>query len=120
MDDQGVGLIAWILIAVVGLVAAVGVAGGVMYANDTAVGAKVVDKECKGSLLSTQPQSSVTIETQFPVPGIVHTVEQVDNNACHSLTEGRSFIEYHIQSGRTILYESQGGKCLYDTADKLC
>lgn len=116
MDDNGVGLLAWILIGVVGLVAVAGVAGGIMYSTDTSVGATVIYKDCQGSIISNAPQSIVTVETKFPVPGIEHTVEEVDNSACHALNPGRSFVEYHIRSGRTILYESEGGQCLYDTA----
>ncbi len=108
MDEEAVGLIAWIVIGIVGLVAAIGVAGGVMYANDTTVGATVTQTQCS--------VGDVSIETKFPVPGITHTVQQVPFEQCNLLDPGKSFVEYRIKSGRTTLYEDDSKeRCLYDS-----
>ncbi len=118
VDEEAVGLIAWILIGLGGLIVAVGAAGGIMYASDTMVGAVVTQTECGANIFGS-PSSSVTVETKFPVPGVTHTLEEFDNDKCRLLTEGKSYAEYYIRSGRTILYEEQDGNCVYDSAKGL-
>lgn len=124
------GVVAWITIAVVGLIVSLGAAGGIMYATDTTVGADVIDTRCAGGggsggggglggLAVQAAGSQVKIKTKFPVPGIEHTLTEFDDNTCRTLAALRSrgedpFVEYSIRSGHTVLYEFEGGKCLYD------
>lgn len=119
VDESGFGLIAWLIVGVVGIVAALGATGGIMYAADTEIGATVIAKNCAGGggggLFSAAAQSTVTIETKFPLAGIKHTLEEFDDNQCRLLEEGKSFATYAIRSGHTVLYKSEGGQCLYDS-----
>ncbi len=134
MDDDAIGLIAWILIGVGGLVLAIGATGGIMYAADTTVGAVVTDTQCAGGgggggggsilgMADASPQqagSSVSIQTKFPVPGIDYTMTEFDDDTCKILAGIRAsgkepFAEYSIRSGHTVLYREEGGACLYDS-----
>lgn len=120
MDDKGLGTIAIVLLSLGGLLVAGAAAGGIMYMTDQAIGATIVDKSC--SSLPTGKTSQVTVETKFPVPGIEHTLKEFDNGICKSLRPGEdgNYAEYHLQSGRTIFYEREGGKCLYDSDGVIC
>ncbi len=90
---------------------------GGYYATDGAVGATVTDKDCGVGPGAT---SEVTVTTSFPIPGVTTTLKEFDNTQCSAVTVDRTYAEYHLRSERTILYESEGGPCLYDSADKLC
>lgn len=120
MDDRGLGLIAVIVIAVVGLVAVVGAIAGGFYLSDSPIGATIIDKSCGTNPIGKT--SEVTVRTVFPVPGITHTLEDFDNRICSGLRTGDdgNFAEYYLKSGRTILYEREGGLCLYDSDGLLC
>ncbi len=119
MDDEAVGLIAWILIGLGGLVVALGAAGGIMYDADTTVGATVIEKQCAGGTFTSGSNSEVTVETRFPVPGIKHTLTEFSDSQCQILQSGKSYAEYSIRSGRTVLYSEEGGRCIYDSATGL-
>ncbi len=134
MDEEAFGLVAWILVGVGGLIVAVGATGGIMYAADATVGAVVTDTQCAGGgggggggipgVWSVSPQgsaSAVSIKTKFPFPGIDYTMTEFDDDTCLTLAGLRSqgndpFAEYSIRSGRTVLYDKEGGNCLYDSA----
>jgi hypothetical protein len=109
MDDQA--LVGLIVLIVVGVVAAVGITVGVMYANDYGLEATVKDKEC----LPTA--SSVEVETKLF--GIDHRVKDVPQDACGILQPG-NFVRYHIRSQHTIIYEKEGGDCIYDSVKGFC
>jgi cytochrome c-type biogenesis protein CcmE len=84
-----------------------------LYATDYAVEATVTDKNCQ-----SQP-ATVTVQTKFG--GLVETVP-VTATECFVIQKG-NFVEYHIQSKRTVIYErdpATGGRCVYDTESKIC
>lgn len=137
MDDEAFGLIAWILIGVGGVVGAIALTGGIMYAADAKVGADVTDARCAGggggggggllgnSLAPQASNSEVDVKTNFPIPGIDHTVKEFDDDTCRTLDtlmlNGKEpYAEYHIRSGHTILYDERGGQCLYDSETGVC
>jgi hypothetical protein len=97
--------IAFVLVVLVVSVA------GLLYASDFAVEATVVDKDC-GPLLGDNGQ--VTVRTKLF--GIEHTMGGLPASQC-SLVQQDNFVEYRIRSGRTSLYESEGGRCIYDSVD---
>jgi hypothetical protein len=111
MDDNGLGLIALILVAVVGLVVLLGVVAGGYYATDGAVTATVTGKDC-GSITSST--GSVDIRTGFPVPGIPHTIPDMPRDKCQ-LVQAGNFVQYHLRSERTSIWASEGGACIWDT-----
>jgi hypothetical protein len=86
------------------LVVLVGVAAGLAYATDAPVDATVTDKSCGQA-------NTVTVVTK--IGGITHTVE-VDGQQCFIIQKG-NFVQYHIRSERTLIYEKEGGSCLWDT-----
>lgn len=90
---------------------------GGYYATDGAVGATVTDKDCTAGFGST---SVVTVTTAFPVPGVTTSLKDFDNAQCSVVQVDRTYAEYHLRSERTILYESEGGACLYDSEGTLC
>lgn len=102
-----VGKILGIVLLVVVLLIAAGVYA---YATDYGVEASVVSKKCAES------PPTVTVKTK--VGGLAETV-QVGVTECGVIQPG-NFVVYHIRSERTIIYQSEGGKCLFDTLNKAC
>ena len=90
-----------------GAIAVAAVAAGAAYAADYGLEAEVVSKQC--SLLGA---SSITVETK--VLGLRHTAGGMGHQVCTVVQSGNHIV-YHVRSGRTSLYESEGGACLYDT-----
>ena len=101
-------------IAIVAVLLALGalvVAGAMMYAADYGLEATVQETRC---LMSG---SEVDVKTK--VFGIDHTVTGISPQACRLLQPG-NFVEYHMRSQRTVLYQVEGGPCLWDTSKGLC
>lgn len=112
-DEAALGLVAWLAVGAAGLLVTAGAVGGIVYATDTQLEATVTDTECRGTPLSTAEQSRITVQTKWW--GITHTVEDVPNDTCHKAGEGM-FAQHWIRSGRTRVFLSEGGQCLYDSA----
>jgi len=93
------------IVTVVGLLLAV---VGIAYATDYAVEATVEDKQCGGVLGG----NAVTIQTKLF--GIVHTVTGLPQQQCLAVNAG-NFVQYHLRSGRTSIYHSEGGACIFDS-----
>lgn len=102
------GIIKLVILGVVGLVVLLGGIGGIYYATDGAVDATVTDKQCGFN------GGTVTVVTEFPIPGIEHTLQDVPSNQCSVINKG-NFVRYHLQSERTSIWQSEGGACVYDT-----
>lgn len=105
-----VGKILGLALLILVLVVATGV---FLYATDYAVEATVTGKDCQA-----QP-ATVTVETRL---GGLTEVVPVTPTECLVIQRG-NFVEYHIRSERTVIYErdpSLGGRCVYDTMNKLC
>lgn len=96
----------WIIGTVVLLVVLAGAFGVFAYATDYGVEASVTKRECS----LTPPKLTVTTKTL----SIVHTVD-VTENQCVLVREG-NFVVYHIRTERTIIYDKEGGRCIYDSA----
>lgn len=99
------GLLKLVLRLAVLLVALVVVAGGLAYATDYGVEATVKEKRCVEK----------EVDVQAKALPLSHTATAIPADVCAALQPG-NFVVYHIRSGRTILYQSEGGLCLYDTA----
>lgn len=114
VDEDGIGALAIALIAAGILVVGLGIAIGSFFVADRAVEAVITDKDCG---IGPGSSSTITVQTKFPIPGIDHTITDFDNLQCSGLRDGEdgNFVEYHVQSGRTILYESEGGECIWDS-----
>ena len=102
MDEDGViGLAFWIVGGVLGLLVVTGV---VLYAVDYKIEADVEQTRCA--------EGEVDVKTKLF--GIDHTVKGVPADQCGILEAG-NHVEYRIRSQRTTLYESEGGRCIYDS-----
>ncbi len=121
MDNKGIGVLVGAILAVGGLIVVAAAGAGIYYMTDQAVGATVIDKQCGG--IPTGSSSTVTIRTEFPIPGIEHTLQDFDNSICNGLradeTNG-NYAEYYLKSERTVLFEREGGRCLYDSNGVVC
>ncbi len=95
-------IIGLVLILVIVLLAAV----GIFYATDQSIDATVTETSCE-----SEDDSSVTVKTKMF--SIVHTTA-IDQFACQQLDEG-NFVEYHVRSGHTIVYDKEGGDCIWDS-----
>jgi hypothetical protein len=85
------------------------VVGGVAYASDYAVEATVVSKDCSGAL---RGNGSVTVQAKL-LP-IEYTATGLGAPECSAVNTG-NFVKYHLRSERVSLYQSEGGRCIYDT-----
>jgi hypothetical protein len=100
--------------AVVALVAF----AGIVYATDYGVQATVVSKDCGtggaggGGGVFPLAAPSVTVKTK--VGSLRHT-QGLPAEQCAAVPVG-GFVVYHLRSGRTSLYQSEGGACIYDSA----
>ena len=87
-----------------------------LYATDYPVAAEVTEKDCQPA----PPEApSVTVKTKLG--GLTEKVA-VTATECFLIKAGH-FVEYHIRSERTIIYDkdpSVGGRCVYDTASTIC
>lgn len=118
MDNvAALGLVAWLLIGAGGLVGATAVTGGILYASDFAVEATIVDKECSLSNLASAQERFVAVKTKLFA--IDHKLADVPLDQCNIIQVG-NFVEYHIRSGHTRVYDSEGGKCLFDSETTIC
>ena len=90
------------------LVAAVGF---VLYLRDYTLEATVAEVRCSAPL-GSDAENEVDVRTKFL--GIDHTVAGVPDSECRLLREG-NFVQYHIRSHRTLLFDSEGGTCIYDS-----
>lgn len=93
-----------VAVAVVLVLLAV-VFGVFFYATDQPVDATVQDKRCMPG------DAQVTVKTKLF--GVTRQVP-LENTECAIINVG-NFVEYHIRSGHTIVYETEGGKCVYDS-----
>ncbi len=92
-----------ILMIIGGVVVAVLVVLGGMYAFDAPIGATITDKRCFSA--------EIDIKTDF---GASVTLPDVPPQQCGAIQED-NYVKYHIRSGRTEIFESKGGACIWDT-----
>ena len=90
-----------------GALGLVAIAAGGAYIADYGLEGTVVEKRCP----------SLTVETKLL--GIRHTKDDVPLLQCGAIQVG-NFVVYHIRSGRTLVYQSEGGRCLFDSDRGAC
>jgi hypothetical protein len=100
--------------AVVALVAF----AGIVYATDYGLQATVVGKDCSlpGSS-GTFPLAAPSVTIKTKIGGLRHT-QSLPVDQCGAIQVG-NFVVYHIRSGRTSIYQSEGGSCIYDSVGGL-
>ena len=109
MDDAAfVGTIVTITVLL-----AAGAAGtaGYLYATDYVLKADVQDTLCLGPL---QPDDANVVSIKTRVLGLHHDVSGLPDQQCNLLSKG-NFVQYHIRTRHTTLYETEGGRCIYDS-----
>jgi hypothetical protein len=104
---KALGLVSLIL---GGLVVALLVTAGVLYASDYGLEATITETHCNSPLAAAH---SVTVQTKLF--GIRQDVSDLDYQTCTALSPG-NLVVYHIRTGRTLLYERDGAPCSYDSA----
>lgn len=105
MDDEGFGVIGIILYAFGGLLVIGFAAGGIAYAMDAPLEATIIDKECNLG------GSEATVRTKLFG---VQTAVEVEYDQCLVISDG-NFVQYHIRTEHTKIYEREGGACIWDT-----
>lgn len=87
---------------------------GVAWYFDYGIQANVVDHHCNAPVgfAADSGTSVVTIKTKLL--NIQHDVTGLDNSQCLQIQDG-NFIIYHLKSGRTSIYQSENGPCIYDS-----
>ncbi|MBI2078258.1 MAG: hypothetical protein HYT80_07820 [Euryarchaeota archaeon] len=80
------------------------------YASDYAVEATVTKKDCAAA------KPVVFVKTKMF--GIEDSTE-VSGHECGIIQVG-NFVRYHLRTQRTIVYQAEGGTCVYDSATGLC
>jgi hypothetical protein len=76
------------------------------YGADRPVEADVVDKRC-----SALGSGELVVKTRLF--GMLHA-EALDAASCLAVPVG-AFVVYHLRSGHTIVYEHEGGRCIWDS-----
>lgn len=107
------GITLKVLLAVVVLVV---LAVGIAYAADAPVEATVTAKQCGSGFAffgSAQGPRTITVKTR--IGGVAYTLHDVPDAQCQAV-QVQNFVRYHVRSHRTILYQTQGGACIYDSA----
>jgi hypothetical protein len=108
-------LLAVALKVLLGLVVAVVAVAGIAYATDYGMEATVVSKDCGAGGDGGNPiplsDPSVTVKTRI---GELRHTQSIPATECQAIQPG-NFVVYHIKSGRTSLFETEGGKCIYDS-----
>lgn len=99
-------VVRWVIGLAILLVVLAGGFGVYAYATDYPVEATVKNKDCD---LATPV---VTVQTKSF--GITHSVE-VGANQCNLIHPG-NYVIYHLRTQRTIVYDREGGRCLYDSS----
>ena len=94
-----------------GLMGALLLAALAAYTADAGFDAHVRSTHCDAR------GSTVNVETRWL--GVDHAVRGVPYMTCLALHPG-NVVTYHIRTGRTILYASDGGDCVWDTAHGAC
>jgi len=103
-------LVRWLTIGVLALLGLGVLWGIVFYTGDRAVEADVVEKDC------TLTGGFVVVETRFL--HLRHT-SALDATSCGLVPDG-AFVLYHIRSGHTVVYEREGGDCIWDSVPPGC
>lgn len=101
-EDAGVFLLVALIVGAV--IAVPVVAGIVLYSRDYRVDATVTDTRCEVG----------EVQVRTKAFGIDHTAKGVPSAACAQLEEG-NFVQYRIRTQRTTVYDTEGGRCLYDS-----
>ncbi|HUR63594.1 MAG TPA: hypothetical protein VM241_03845 [Candidatus Thermoplasmatota archaeon] len=105
---------AWALRIGLGAIVALAALAGIVYATDYGVEATVVSKDC-GAGGGVVPLAAPSVTVRTKVAGLRHT-QGLPAQQCAAVPVG-GFVVYHIRSGRTTLYESEGGSCIYDSVN---
>ena len=92
------------------VVAAVVVLVVFLFATDYGLAATVTKRDCAAN----PPAVTVTTKTF----GITHAMP-VTSEQCGVIRQG-NYVVYHVRSQHTIIYEHQGGRCMYDTNTMVC
>jgi hypothetical protein len=109
MDDSAlVGVIVTVALCLVGATAGT---AGYLYATDYVLKADVQDTLCLGPL---QPDDSNVVSVKTRTFGFGHDVKGIPDQQCQLLSSG-NYVEYHLRTKHTTLYEREGGKCIYDS-----
>jgi hypothetical protein len=109
MDDAGlVGAIAAVAVVLVGGTAGT---GAYLYATDYALKADVQDTLCLGP---AAPDGQNTVSVKTRVLGLDHDVAGIPDQQCPLISKG-NYVEYHVRTKHTTLYEREGGDCIYDS-----
>ena len=81
------------------------------YMSDGVVEADVKEKQC-----SPVGESSLTVKTRWF--GIEQT-KGLGYMECTGVPVG-AYVQYHVKSGRTVVFDRQGGHCLFDNTGEVC
>jgi hypothetical protein len=110
-----------------GLVVALVAGAGIAYSTDYGLEATVVGKDCGSSggngggqvlpLADPEAQAAPSVTVKTKIGGLRHT-QGLAPQYCQAVQQG-NFVIYHIRSGRTTLYETDGGRCIYDSGSGL-
>lgn len=106
-------IVSWIgRIVAIALLAVFAVAGwGIWFvASDQPIDATVEERDCAAVPTG---ESHVVVKTKSF--GFKHTAP-VTFEQCRALPD-HAFVQYHVRSGRTLIYEFEGGACIIDTGN---
>lgn len=80
--------------------------GGFLYITDYQLDATVTGTDC----------AHQSIDVQTKQLNIKHTMTDVPTQQCAALHPG-NFVQYHVRTKHTVVFNVEGGKCIYDSLD---
>lgn len=110
------GVLKLVLLVLVGALAVAAIVAGGAFVSDAKVQATVVDKQCPTPTPFGSATGQVTVRTKLF--GIRYTVTDIASAQC-ALVQSNNFVEYHLRSQRTSLWQREGGSCIWDSVHGL-
>lgn len=84
----------------------------------TAFALWALDYQVDGTVTKTDcSRGDVTVHMRLF--GMTHTVTGVPTTECLLLKPG-NYVQYHIRTAHTRLFDSEGGDCIYDSVTGIC
>lgn len=84
-------------------------AAAIFYFTDQNIDATVKEKHCGAT--PAQPSSIVAETKMFGFRKIL----DMDYTECHGIPQD-AFVQFYVKSRRLVIFETEGGACLYDSA----
>lgn len=85
-----------------------------LYVIDHPVDARVESKQCGGGIITFLPQQQARVTVRVLALDRLVTLDDLPPDQCALVNDG-NHVRYHIRSGRTSIWQYEGGPCIWDS-----